>query len=719
MSIAVSPLQPHLENASPSPPNGLQTSVAQRRRLAKWIESQRARVLASWAATQFDESRINRFAINGVNELSSTDLQRLFVRPLFDLLVAFASTGERRYGDMYQDERLRYAPHQADPTVRADFFREVLPRDEDVLLAPIAHDIPLSIALRELLNELHSPLLEIPSERPVRVLALGDCLMNELRVFLTSRCRRAGVPLDFRALYFSAAMGKRVSAEQVLRFLGKNPVDVIAMSFLSYEGIPPYGAFLRDVDTMDAAAVEKHVDSLVGIMREFMRELRESTDATFLVHNAGGLPLTRARRTVKLFPAVSTRRKRALARLNSAIAELSENTENTILIDEETLTRERGHRASSASVVPHRKFRNALFHASRFGEYLASPYSDVISSYHELHKAKVLLVDFDNTLWKGVMADGPVEQHRDRQLLLRRVKDAGILLVALSKNDPVNVRWSEMVLQPSDFVLQKVSWDLKVQSIQQAASELDLGLDSFVLVDDNPVERELVRTQLPTVRVLDAENEFTWRSIERMLQFPNTKQTEEAQARTEMYRQAAQRREAVSGRFDYAVMMASLELEIQFGRASARDVGRIVELVQRTNQFNTTSIRYSRQSIEGFLRSDGHAVYVGSLSDKFGSLGLVAVAIVEDKGEERIVDTFVMSCRAMGFEMERAMLRGVLDAQQGATRFIGRFILTDRNTPAANFFSSNGFVQRSETDWILNATQPLPEMPAWFKVRSR
>ena len=329
----------------------------------------------------------------------------------------------------------------------------------------------------------------------------------------------------------------------------------------------------------------------------------------------------------------------------------------------------------------------------------------------------MLLLDFDGTLWEGVMADGPVRHRHDLQSLVRRVKEAGILLVAVSKNDPAHVRWNEMTLKPSDFVLHKIGWDLKVQSISDAARELDLGFDSFVLIDDNPVERELVQRQFPMICTLDPTDPNCARWLERMLQFPNTRNTEEARTRTEMYRRQSLRRDTLRQPFDYPSMMAGLGLAVRFRRATRGDLDRVVELIQRTNQFNTTTIRYSKQELQALLESDHNAVYVAALSDKFGSVGLVCVTIIERKLSDRIFNSFVMSCRAIGFELERLMLRLVIDAESSdATRFVGRFLPTSRNTPCKDLFSSNGFYRRGDCEWALEPNATRPEKPVWFKI---
>ncbi len=696
-----------------------QNSRSFRREMARWIEDRKDAVLADWFASQFDADRVRRYGIAGLDEKDPGALRRHFLAPLVDLLAAYAETGKAHYRDIYLDERLRYAPHQAPPPVRLAFFREVIPADEAAIIAQASPNTVLGQGLRALLSDLHAPLTREDSGHPLRLLAVGDCVMNEIRVFLSNRCREWGIELDMRCLYFSAPSGRDISAEQVIRFLETNPVDLIALSFLTYEGLPPYAALVCQADQLTAGELEQRVTSIVRVMQGFLSALRDRTDVPFLVHNASGLPLTRLRRRLPLVSALSPGRRRLLSAFNQAIQDLVQYTPNSLLVDEYAVASVNGHRACSRPVVPRGLSDAPFFHTSRFGEYLTAPYVGILRSYAELRKAKVLLVDFDDTLWDGVMADGPVHQRLERQALLRRVKDSGILLVALSKNDPASIRWSEMLLQPSDFVVQKISWSPKIQAIQEVATALDLGLDSFVLIDDNPIERDLVRTQLPAVRVLDASDAFTWESVERMLQFANTRDTEEARSRTELYRQQTQRREALGGAVDFASMMASLRLEVEFGRAHARDLDRIAELIQRTNQFNTTTIRYPRQELQRLLQSPTHRLYVASLADKCGRLGLVALAIIERRAEEAIFDSFVMSCRAMGFELERLMLHLVVQAEADAARYVGRFVATARNTPAMALFSTNGFRQHGDTEWVLQHDEPRPQAPAWFAVRKR
>ena len=329
-----------------------------------------------------------------------------------------------------------------------------------------------------------------------------------------------------------------------------------------------------------------------------------------------------------------------------------------------------------------------------------------------------VIVDFDNTLWDGVMANGPVKQRKDIQTLLKKIKSAGILLVAISKNDPKNIRWNEMLLQKSDFIILKINWNMKIKNIQEVAEELNLGFDTFTFIDDNPVERDLVKNSFPTVQILDANDPETWKSVERILQFPNTNDTEEAKKRTEMYHSQLKRSTILKNKYyNYTSMMKMLNLKVRFGLAKKKNLDRITELVSRTNQFNTTAIRYSKSNILNLMKSESHKIYVFELADKFGDLGIVGTIIIKKIEDKLIFESFIMSCRAMGFGLERLMLKLVLqEEQEGIKKFIGRFIKTDKNTPAKDIFSSNGFDYLSETEWINTEINKWPKEQEWFSL---
>ena len=170
-------------------------------------------------------------------------------------------------------------------------------------------------------------------------------------------------------------------------------------------------------------------------------------------------------------------------------------------------------------------FEGAYVHHSRFGDVLADVYERTLTAHALLGRAKALLVDLDNTLWEGVMADGPVRHHRDRQRQLKRLREAGVLLVALSKNDPGSIRWDELSLDPEDFVLHQINWRPKPDNVSEAITALDLAPEAFVLLDDNPAERALVCENVPGVRALDPTDPLADEALAQWLEFPSTRQT--------------------------------------------------------------------------------------------------------------------------------------------------------------------------------------------------
>jgi FkbH-like protein len=696
-------------------------SPRERKRIARSINARRDSILSRWWDNGFDQDRLARYSIPFAREMGSESIKKMYVEPLLNLLVAFVDTGQSRYLDTYLDERLRYAPHKSAPAVRAAFFNETLPLDAAAVLnavAPVLGREGLG-CLERILSQVHSPLLAAPNREPVRILAMGDCLMTQLRSSVQAACRRAGLAVDMRNLYFSALVGTRLSASQCVDYLSEFRASLIAMSFLTFEGVPAYSGLIRELEHLGRGDIDRRVSEIADLITSFLSEVRDATDAPFILHNASGLPLTRARKHLLGLAPISRKRAYLTREINLAIQTMAESTRNVIVLDEYSVACSHGHRACDRRLIPKTVVRDAFFHTTFLSHYLAKNYCDIISSYSVLGKAKVLLVDFDNTLWDGVMAEGPVTHRVELQRLLRRVRESGVLLVALSKNDPANIRWEEMVLKPDDFVLRKIGWDPKPQFVLEAASELDLGLDTFVMIDDNPVERELVASQFPQVRTLDPAGAETPVWIERMLQFPNTRLTDEAAVRTQMYAAQIERRKAMSQSIDHSSTMMSLGLVVRFGRGTRSDLERITELVQRTNQFNTTTIRYSRRELTELVTSKDHRVYVAELADKFGNLGIVCAAVLRRHDATCTIESFVLSCRAMGFNLERLVMSLLVQKECGAScRLIGLYFPTDRNTPAKDLFKSCGFAASGD-EWLLHPGSPAPDVPPWFTVLDR
>jgi FkbH-like protein len=645
-----------------------------------------------------------------------TAARRGYFMPLA-LMLAAGIGGSQKHRATYIDSRLNYLPKGLSGHDRAELLTRLLDREAQKIAEILADTCPLELT-RNVLEELHKPLTRAPTATDPRLLLIGDCVFNDVRLFLSERVGAStGRALDVDHIFFTAGPSP-LEPDEMRRVTSSAPPTLIGLSLFSYNGVVAYGAVVAEAKRLGRRELQARVRMLAAMIGASIQAIREVTDATILVHTACSLPVTRRRAQSRLLPADSRGRRRLNAAITEAVAELVAATVNTLLVDEQLLIRENGGLKAIAAPVLGPEYEGAYAHPAMFGSVLANYYAEVLTAQDLLGKAKVLLVDFDNTLWSGVMGDGEVHHHLARQQLLRQLRQAGVLLVALSKNDPTAIRWDEMQLTPEDFVLQMINWRPKPDNVSEAVAALDLAADAFVLLDDNPVERALVEENVAGVRSLDPGERSSWTTLEYWLEMPSTTQTDEAKRRTELYREAAQRRQAMGTEHDYAQMMDSLELRAEIRSAGPEDMTRLLELIQRTNQFNTTTRRRSAAEIDALLASQSHEVFVASLGDRFGDLGVVAVIITARGADDEVeIDSFIMSCRAMGFGLEQFALAEVT-RRLDAPRYTAQFIPTDRNSPAAGLYPANGFVETEPGLWAL-ASSDRPERPAWFAEPAR
>jgi FkbH-like protein len=669
-------------------------------------------------------------ACGGVVEMSggkdmTTSYAEHYVRPLLMLLQGALLEPASAWSAVYLDERARYVPIGFDGAARRDLLKRLIEPDAAEIVDLLAEtERPAGL---QALRSIHDLILVDAQLPVVRVAFVGDCLMTEIRASLEGVLRQRQVTLESTHDYFSAHLQIVADIGPLMKRIEAGSIDLLALSFLTFEGIPLYTSLLSEARSLTRDEREGRATGIVKIIRNAVDSIRAVSDVPILLHNACGLPLSRVRRRLGFLPALSSARIDVLARINAQLEALAAGVENVMLIDEAAECAAIGLRAATRPQFPQSVTRGALFHTSAFGGLMANAYAPIVEAFVKLRKTKVVCVDFDNTLWSGVMAEGEVVHDLDGQRLLKSLKEAGILLVSVSKNDPKNIRWNEMALAEEDFVLHKISWNQKAQSIEEAAQQLNLGIDSFVLLDDNPAERELVTEQLPAVKVLNPEDSSAWRALSLLLKFPATKATEESRRRTEMYRQAALRREALVGELDYPSMMRGLRLQAAWGRVGKGELDRVAELLQRTNQFNTTTRRQSRSELEALLADPDWSVLSFKLSDKFGSYGIVGIAIVHHapSAESIVIDSVVMSCRAMGYGFERLLIRAPIDvaiAAVGRKPVVGWFIPTARNDPSRPLFEQSGFVRSGDEaereTWLLSVDDPLPEVADWLAVTS-
>ncbi len=363
---------------------------------------------------------------------------------------------------------------------------------------------------------------------------------------------------------------------------------------------------------------------------------------------------------------------------------------------------------------------------------------------------KCLVLDLDNTLWGGVVGeDGPMgvkigpgdpegEAFLELHHKLKSLQARGVLLAVCSKNNPADVQElfaarPDIPLRLEDFAAMEIGWEPKHEGLRKIAAALNIGTDSLVFVDDNPAEVSLVQQMLPEVRTvqLPADPAQYPAALESLSDFEKLVILDEDQRKTAQYREGRQRDElrAVSGD-DLAGYLASLGTDVTVYRARKDDLPRVHQLFTKTNQFNLTTQRYSPGEVELFATSPACELWVAQARDRFGHLGTVGVVMLKKQGRTLLVDSFLMSCRAMGRGIETALMNHVkgrlLEGTVGL-ELRGRYIPTPKNKPVDSFYEDQGFriienrpngekvyvlrrseIQMKSCDWIRVVSEEVP-----------
>lgn len=360
---------------------------------------------------------------------------------------------------------------------------------------------------------------------------------------------------------------------------------------------------------------------------------------------------------------------------------------------------------------------------------------------------KVLVLDLDNTLWGGVIGDdgldgivlgqgsGTGEAFSAFQRHVKRLAARGVVLAVSSKNDPANAEAAfaehpEMILRQDDFAALEIGWGDKPTAIRRVAAQLELGLDSFVFVDDNPVERDLMRQTLPQVAVPELPDapELFPTCLADAGYFEAIAFTAEDSARNAQYVANRARHELRSSATDMDAFLGTLQTTMTVGPFQPTDVTRITQLINKTNQFNLTTRRYTEAEVRTFMQDPRILTFAARVSDRFGDNGLTSVVICrpgEDGPEpEMEIDTWLMSCRILGRGVEDAMLSVVANRvrESGAGRLVGRYRPTAKNGMVRELFPRLGFGSRSrdqksgETSWVLPLAGAVSAAPGHLHV---
>ncbi|TGK17272.1 HAD-IIIC family phosphatase [Leptospira fluminis] len=318
---------------------------------------------------------------------------------------------------------------------------------------------------------------------------------------------------------------------------------------------------------------------------------------------------------------------------------------------------------------------------------------------------KVLVLDCDNTLWKGIVGEDGIDGikvYREIQSIIFRQIKKGVLVAIVSKNNPEDVRQvfekhPDMILKTEHVVTWKVNWKDKATNILELAQELNLGTDSFVFVDDNEFEIQLVQSSVPGVTSIMAAKNYT-DYVQSMLVldsiFYKKNISKEDLDKASQYRTESLRQEAKGNFVDLADYLKSLELKIVSQEDAVPQINRIAQLTQKTNQFNLTTKRYTESEISNMMESPKWKVFSYQVTDRYGDYGLTCVSLIELKEKQGYIDSFLLSCRILGRNLEKKILEDIVLRLKdiGIDRIDARFIRTEKNSQTEDFYDQFNFV---------------------------
>jgi FkbH-like protein len=287
------------------------------------------------------------------------------------------------------------------------------------------------------------------------------------------------------------------------------------------------------------------------------------------------------------------------------------------------------------------------------------------------------------------------------QSLLLGLQREGVLLALCSKNNASDVEailksHPDMLLKDADFVSKKVNWQDKASNLREIAEDINLGLDSFVFLDDSPFELGLIKDAIPEVLCIQVPLQLSeYPAMVRKLRnvFFSLSKTHEDQSKTDMYRQESERKAGLRQHASIEDYLASLELRLHVYSGDLVPIPRVAQLSQKTNQFNLTTRRYTEADIHRMLSDTTYLVDAFSVTDRYGDYGVTGMAVIRQERNLAIVESFLMSCRIIGRNIEYTFFDQLIRQLQirGVVRIRGEYFPTPKNAQVAGFYEALGF----------------------------
>ncbi len=533
---------------------------------------------------------------------------------------------------------------------------------------------------------------------PVRVAILGSATLDHL----AGPLRVAGLRRRLRLEVFTGGYGQYrqelLEPRPALRQFGP---DIVILSLTAREVLS------RGDLNAGPAEIDASLDAWIGELRSLWRAARESLKATVIQQTFLNVADPLFGSYDRLIPGSP---RRLIARLNERVAEAAQ-ADGVLLLDVAQASERDGLDSwFDQTRWLQGKFEIAHQAAPTWGELAAR----IIGALRGVSK-KCLVLDLDNTLWGGVIGDDGIagivlgegsaagEAYLALQRYAKQLRERGIVLAVCSKNDPAIAEAAfrdhpEMVLKRSDIIAFVANWDDKSANLQLIARQLNLGLDSLVFLDDNPAERARVRQSLPMVGVpeLPSDPAGYLRCLADAGYFEAISFTADDRKRSGQYAANEEREALLKSSASLDDFLDSLDMAVGFGAFSPVNLERVVQLINKTNQFNPTTRRYTPDHVAGLTAAGDSLTLQFRLLDRFGDNGLVsAMILTPEPGEPgtMAIDTWVMSCRVFGRQLEQEAMNIAVETagRLGVRSLVAEFRPTAKNGVVKDLYPTLGF----------------------------
>ncbi|HEX3876700.1 MAG TPA: HAD-IIIC family phosphatase [Bryobacteraceae bacterium] len=581
------------------------------------------------------------------------------------------------------------------------------------------------LSLSKAIERVRSEGVSLAPLRPYRLGLISNSTSDFVTGALTATAARHGIDLECIAAGYDQAVQESLDAHSAVNSSAPDGV-LIAIDWRGLPILPSPGDSERGVETLRAS---------IAHLRLMATGIRQNTKATCIFQTLAAPPEALFGSLDRLLPGTT---RWLIDEINRAIRDLASETEG-IVVDiagaAETVGLANWHSPEQWNIA---KLAFSQDYAPLYAEYVCRAISAVRGATR-----RCLVLDLDNTLWGGVIGDDGVngirvaqgdadgEAYLALQSYILALRNRGVVLAVSSKNEDETARspfreHPDMVLREEHFAIFQANWNDKPTNIRAIAQELSLGLDSFVFVDDNPFERELVRQSLPEVAVPEMPEDPARyaRTLAAAGYFESVVFSEEDRKRASYYEGNARRAALQKQVTDLEAYLASLKMEITFQPFNEVGRARIAQLINKSNQFNLTTKRYTESDVARMEADPSYFTLQVRLTDVYGDNGMISVIICrKDSTAEWEIDLWLMSCRVLGRRVENMALRELVGhaRRAGVQTLTGAYIPTARNKLVERHYASLGFNQvRGAKDgatlWELDTHVDLPTFP--MTVRS-